>query len=109
MFFFGGRIPHPSLVHPFYQYIPLSFLIKKKKKKIIWKVAMDNRIELIMIITISKLIDIPCFKIIGCYGYSTIVFTVFVIVEVLLWAPLCCAVASNEIDRLYSISFGLLL
>ena len=69
---------------------------------------MDNRIELIMIITISKLIDIPCFKIIGCYGYSTIVFTVFVIVEVLLWAPLCCAVASNEIDRLYSISFGLL-
>ena len=32
LFFFSGRIPHPSLVLPFYQYIPLSFPIKKKKK-----------------------------------------------------------------------------
>ena len=33
LFFFGGRIPHPSIVPHFYQYIPLSFPIKKKKKK----------------------------------------------------------------------------
>ena len=32
LFFFGGRIPHPSLVLHFYQYIPLWFPIKKKKK-----------------------------------------------------------------------------
>ena len=32
--YIGGRIPHPSLVLPFYQYIPLSFPIKKKKKNV---------------------------------------------------------------------------
>ena len=31
LFFFGGRIPHPSLVLSFYQYITLSFPIKKNQ------------------------------------------------------------------------------
>ena len=42
LFFFGGRIPHPSIVPSFYQYIPLSFPIKKEKKEIYIEVPSED-------------------------------------------------------------------